>query len=180
MPTRRKCYSKVSISEPVVTKGVAPSYDKERISELINSEEEEDDIPPPLPPKSPHLIRRALSRSDLHSSTRNTDNSGSLERAFMPIDHLAKVTGKPPLHRSNSMPCRRVQRKKHKEGPGCSDDSSSNFSTLQIQEIHEPHKDTGLVEFKTNGKYEMMSYQKLSCFFRGSANWCDYIRLSSR
>ena len=178
MPTRRKCYSKVSISEPVVTKGVAPSYDKERISKLINSEEEEDDVPPPLPPKSPHLIRQALSRSDLHSLTRNTDNSGSLERAFMPIDHLAKVTGKPPLHRSNSMPCKRVRRKQQEEGPNCSDDSSSNFS--KVQEIHEPHKDRGLVEFKTNGKYEILSCQKLFCFFRRIANWCDCIRLPTR
>ena len=180
MPTRRKCYPKVSISEPVVRKLVAPQNEKVSIPELLNRQEEEDDVPPPLPQKSPHLLRRALSRSDLHSSTRNThtDKSGSLERAIMPIDHPAKVTGKPPLHRSNSMPCRRVRGKKQEEGPSCSEDSGSSFSKLQ--EIREQHKDTGLVEFKTNGKQENLSFQKLSCFLRGTASWCDCIRLPPR
>ena len=178
MPTRRKCYPKASISEPAVTKGVLSQHEKVSISELPNSkEEEEDDVPPPLPPKSPHLLRRALSRSDLPSSTRNTDKSGTLEKAFMPIDHPAKVIGKPPLHRSNSMPCRRVRKKKQEEGPSRSDDSSSSFS--KPQEIQVQHRDTGLVEFKTNGKQENLSFGNylVSFIFRGTANWCDCIRL---
>ena len=150
MPTRRKCYPKSNMTafEPNVTKLVTSphEFEKGRISEVVDIKDD-DDIPPPLPPKSPNLLRRSQSRTDFCAlrQTHLTDNS--LERAYMKIDH-AKVTGKPPLHRSNSMPCRRMKRNQ-KEVSGISDISNSNFQEIHV---HELHKDTGLVEFKANGK----------------------------
>lgn len=149
MPTRRKCYPKSKTAfEPNVTKLVTSprEFEKGRISEVVDIKDD-DDIPPPLPPKSPNLLRRSQSRTDFCASRQTCLTGNSLERAHMKIDH-AKVTGKPPLHRSNSMPCRRMKRNQ-KEVSGISDISNFNFQEVHV---HELHKDTGLVEFKANGK----------------------------
>lgn len=158
MPTRRKCYPKaklISFEQTEQETSPQQEFEKVRISEVVNREED-DDIPPPLPPKSPGLLRRSQSRSDSCSSrnTLITDNSCPSGKAFMPIDH-AKITSKPPLHRSNSMPCRRIKRKKQKD-PRLSDISNSSSAEMQLG--LELKKDRGLVEFKANGNGKALYY----------------------
>ena len=178
MPTRRKCYPKAKLIsfEPTVTKQETSILECEKImiSDVVNREED-DDIPPPLPPKSPGLLRRSQSRSDSCSSrnTLLTDNSSPVGKAFIPIDH-ATITSKPPLHRSNSMPCRQIKRKKQ-EGPRLSDISNSSFA--KKQEELDLNKDKGLVEFKANGNLYILRALAFSyCLFRGTPYWCDSVR----
>ena len=120
----------------------------------LDDEAEGDNVPPPLPPKSPRFLRRSKSRLEAESPRCTLSPRPEHSHLTFPPTDQARVISKPPLplHRSNSMPCRR-HRKPEQATKHCDDSSITSLPDCSNDGVTVLHKDTELVEFKANGEF---------------------------